>query len=346
MENKPTNETPVSSEDVKIAKEAIGEFMNTEAEKAKEPQIVLELPKDTPLPGGSVAGSLNDLSTPMTGSGVAPALSGGGSPVATDYAEREFAKTVVAEPEKEDKGLTWEEHDITKKEQPSKESTTKYCTSCGSPLTPGSRYCTHCGAKANGSGETAGQTEHTQSARTAYAPPAAPVPPVAGTPYSAQPQQQTAYQQPGYAPYGVNPAYDPEEAAFVQTKLEHYMPAFEKMRREKKNFNWNWSAFLFGGFWALYRKMYVYGAAVLGIGALFSILHINLGILGLGVAVLYGLIGDYLYMKNVERNAAAARNASPDAKAKAHRELGGVSWIPVLIGLGVFMVLGMFFPGI
>lgn len=47
----------------------------------------------------------------------------------------------------------------------------------------------------------------------------------------------------------------PEWFSLIQTSRKNYIHIWEKFSK-RKEVVWNWSAFLFGPFWLLYRKMY------------------------------------------------------------------------------------------
>ncbi len=68
----------------------------------------------------------------------------------------------------------------------------------------------------------------------------------------------------GVDPYedidGVNAG---EMAQFVVANTVRYIPKFSKMSKTKSVFSWNWAAFLFPGYWFLYRKCYLQGIFVL-----------------------------------------------------------------------------------
>ena len=54
-----------------------------------------------------------------------------------------------------------------------------------------------------------------------------------------------------------------ETAEFVAANTVRYIPKFSKMNRTKNVVSWNWAAFLFPGYWFLYRKCYLQGIFVL-----------------------------------------------------------------------------------
>ena len=89
-----------------------------------------------------------------------------------------------------------------------------------------------------------------------------------------------------------NPAADAREVRerLIGEKAEYYLPRFEKMENLNSFTGWNWCAFLFGGSWMVYRKMYVFGVLfwlagellvnLLGMGLMRWVLWIGSGVLG------------------------------------------------------------------
>ncbi|WP_297454313.1 zinc-ribbon domain-containing protein [Persephonella sp.] len=80
-------------------------------------------------------------------------------------------------------------------------------------------------------------------------------------------------------------------SAYVQTKLDYYIPKFVEFRTLDKKASWNWPAFFFTPLWFAYRKM-------LGYGVLVMVLSI-IPLVGLIVSILSGIYGNYIYYKKV-----------------------------------------------
>ena len=85
----------------------------------------------------------------------------------------------------------------------------------------------------------------------------------------------------------------------------YYANKFQEIKNQNKETSWNWSAFLFAPYWFIYRKMYKYGIAFIGITALLtlinSVLFSCVSILGY---ILVGLYGNFIYMKWLEKKIA------------------------------------------
>ena len=80
------------------------------------------------------------------------------------------------------------------------------------------------------------------------------------------------------------------------------------MKEHKKYNSWNTFAFLISPFWCMYRKMYIAGGVLLGIDFILSIIGGAISaILGLAIAVLVGIFGNYYYMYDLEQRIARGK---------------------------------------
>jgi hypothetical protein len=126
---------------------------------------------------------------------------------------------------------------------------------------------------------------------------------------------------------------------------EYYITIFEEFddQGDGLKVSWNWSAFLFTGVWALYRRMYgwfVMWWVVATILVVFEksqnaqmnqTLALVVGVLWLG----FGAFPNALYHRKVRARIAAAQRASADAARviKRLRIGGGVhAWVPIAFG--------------
>lgn len=88
----------------------------------------------------------------------------------------------------------------------------------------------------------------------------------------------------------------------VITGSEYYLPVFQALTAENRYTSWNWPAFFFGPYWLIHRKMYAYGAAILGGALLFTLISPWLGSIAmLGCCVCLGLLGNRLYLTRLQR---------------------------------------------
>ena len=140
-----------------------------------------------------------------------------------------------------------------------------------------------------------------------------------------------------------SPAADAREVRerLIGSKTEYYLPRFEKMETLNSFTDWNWAAFFFGFWWMLYRKMYVFGAVALVVTELLSMLTIP-G-LGLLVSLAVGVVGNFLYMKDINNRTDKAMDLQPEEREVFIQKNSGTGWTGVVVAFVVFLVLGMIF---
>lgn len=140
-----------------------------------------------------------------------------------------------------------------------------------------------------------------------------------------------------------SPAADAREVRerLIGTKSEYYLPRFEKMENLNSFTSWNWCAFLFGASWMLYRKMYALGAVLWLVNQIVVLLEIPYLSLLFGIGV--GVVGNYLYMKDINNRTDKAMDMQPEERELFIQKNSGTSWIPVLIGWAVAAVISSLF---
>lgn len=140
-----------------------------------------------------------------------------------------------------------------------------------------------------------------------------------------------------------SPAADAREVRerLIGSKTEYYLPRFEKMETLNSITDWNWAAFFFGFWWMLYRKMYVFGAVALVVTELLSMLTIP-G-LGLLVSLAVGVVGNFLYMKDINNRTDKAMDMQPEERELYIQKNSGTGWTGVVVAFVVFLILGMLF---
>lgn len=139
-----------------------------------------------------------------------------------------------------------------------------------------------------------------------------------------------------------------DEEMIGERHTEYYLKKFAVFDRRGGRYfpTWNWSAFLFMGVWALYRRMnrnfwkfaVFFGPAsfleeVLGEEGIFILMWI-------ATAIFYGLSGDYYYYQHIRHLAETDDSA---AGGETLRQKGGVrSWVPYVFGtVGAIALAGV-----
>ena len=126
----------------------------------------------------------------------------------------------------------------------------------------------------------------------------------------------------------------------VGEKTEYYLPRFEKLETLNSFTDWNWCAFLFGAFWMLYRKMYAYGIVLFVANELLGLVNGGLSLL-LHVGI--GIVGNYLYLKDINNRTDKVLDMQPEAREAYIQANSGTSWTPVAVLIAVSVALGFLF---
>lgn len=160
-------------------------------------------------------------------------------------------------------------------------------------------------------------------------------------------------------------------AAVVNAKQDYYIPRFRRMSRAGAG-GWNWAAFVFGAYWFLYRRMYLGGALLLLLNAVYSILG-TIAFLRLGISVpftqtidisaldetqkycllsifvltgimlliriLIAALANRLYKQHCVSVIKKSKERVPDISASELSQMGGVSYSVPAIGYMIYYVL-------
>lgn len=140
-----------------------------------------------------------------------------------------------------------------------------------------------------------------------------------------------------------SPAADAGEVRerLVGTRQEYYLPRFEKMENLNSFTSWNWCAFLFSGSWMMYRKMYVFGVVFWVLGELVS--WLELGALRWVLWIAAGVLGNFLYMKDINARTEKALNMQPEQREIYIQKNSGTGWAAVVILIAVSFLLARLF---
>ncbi len=129
--------------------------------------------------------------------------------------------------------------------------------------------------------------------------------------------------------------------AFVQKNADYYITKWKLMAATDSKVSWNWPAFLFGGFWMLYRKMYLYFFILLFVSFIVGIIPFLSLILGLALWIGLGVFGNYLYAKFTYEKLMKLKLIHKDEESLklAASQAGGTSVLAVAIALAIFIGL-------
>lgn len=135
--------------------------------------------------------------------------------------------------------------------------------------------------------------------------------------------------------------------------LDVWVGKNNRMNEKVKTTSFNWCAFLFGGYYFLYRKMYLIGILDMVIDGILtfllfilaSLVNPILGIFTIAIPIVNGFIFSPLYKMHIRNvlNKNVNKNLNPIQVAQMK---GGVNAGAVGIAIGVVFLLGMILGGI
>ncbi len=133
--------------------------------------------------------------------------------------------------------------------------------------------------------------------------------------------------------------------AYLGPQAEKYLLKFKRFAAKEEDgfvFTWHWPAFIFGFWWLLYRKLYIWALVALG---LWLIPH-----LALPAWFVWGAVANYLYYLQAKRKIGEYRNRLNAAlPVGTLAEVGGVNrWVWILavlfaVMIGAAIILGGIF---
>lgn len=133
---------------------------------------------------------------------------------------------------------------------------------------------------------------------------------------------------------------DEDLRAYVQKNAQYYLDRFSRFDlagHDQFRLSWNWPAFFFGCWWALYRKMYLVAAVSFA-----AIVLVDKG--ALLILIVMGCVANFLYYKRAKTviiETKLQHGTDSDVSRSLIERSGGVhKWVaPVGIFLHVFFVL-------
>lgn len=120
-------------------------------------------------------------------------------------------------------------------------------------------------------------------------------------------------------------------AAFVGKNQSYYVMKWKMMRATSNKVSWNWSSFLFNTYWMLYRKMYIPAMIKLLIDWTLNYMGTVGSVISLGLWIVCGLFGNYLYFQNMEQRIVEADVLGYTEKTYYLHQKGGTTLAPVAI---------------
>lgn len=193
----------------------------------------------------------------------------------------------------------------------------RFCTNCGTENVDNNKFCSNCGHKLQ---------MNEQTIKNEY--------------------EQHQY----FNEESILKNKDIDKLVFKNT--EYYMPKFDLMKKTNQKVSWNWSAFFFSSYWAIYRKMYLVGFGIICLDIFLNIMMpFSFLLLNLIIAIIFGLYGNYMYLTTIEKKSGNLKHLDDNLKEYVIRKHGGVNlllallipFLSILVFFIMFSFLGLIF---
>ncbi len=127
----------------------------------------------------------------------------------------------------------------------------------------------------------------------------------------------------------------------IGKEKDYYSRKFAELRESDSHICWNWYACL-GWNWYAYRKMPVEALICFGLWILFGFFDSASFVLRLGLLAVSGALGNYIYMKHIERTIdkiEALPSSMREASVKEHSGVSGQFLVAAFLISGLFGVI-------
>lgn len=147
-----------------------------------------------------------------------------------------------------------------------------------------------------------------------------------------------------------NESYTQEELSlFLEKNQSYYLEKFNLIEKTGDKKAWNWCSFLIGGYWMLYRKMYVQAIIYIIANLILGCIPFVGWALSLALCVGLGILGNSLYLDHVKKTFTEIGCADSNMRSTLINKKGGTNLvlpillavIPVIIGIIASIFIGI-----
>ena len=149
-----------------------------------------------------------------------------------------------------------------------------------------------------------------------------------------------------------NESYTQEELSlFLEKNQSYYLEKFNLIEKTGDKKAWNWCSFLIGGYWMLYRKMYVQAIIYIIANLILGCIPFIGWALSLALCVGLGILGNSLYLDHIKKTFTEISYADSNMRSALISKMGGTNLvipillavIPVIIALITCATMGIMF---
>ena len=147
-----------------------------------------------------------------------------------------------------------------------------------------------------------------------------------------------------------NESYTQDELSlFLEKNQSYYLEKFNLIEKTGDKKAWNWCSFLIGGYWMLYRKMYVQAIIYIIANLILGCIPFIGWALSLALCVGLGIFGNSLYLDHIKKTFSEIGFADSNMRSTLINKKGGtnlvlpilLAFIPVIIGIIASIFIGV-----
>ena len=147
-----------------------------------------------------------------------------------------------------------------------------------------------------------------------------------------------------------NESYTQDELSlFLEKNQSYYLEKFNLIEKTGDKKAWNWCSFLIGGYWMLYRKMYVQAIIYIIANLILGCIPFIGWALSLALCVGLGIFGNSLYLDHIKKTFTDIGCADSNMRSTLINKKGGTNLvlpillavIPVIIGIIASIFIGV-----
>ena len=147
-----------------------------------------------------------------------------------------------------------------------------------------------------------------------------------------------------------NESYTQEELSlFLEKNQSYYLEKFNLIEKTGDKKAWNWCSFLIGGYWMLYRKMYVQAIIYIIANLILGCIPFIGWALSLALCVGLGIFGNSIYLDHIKKTFSEIGCADSNMRSTLINKKGGTNLvlpillavIPVIIGIIASIFIGV-----
>ena len=147
-----------------------------------------------------------------------------------------------------------------------------------------------------------------------------------------------------------NESYTQDELSlFLEKNQSYYLEKFNLIEKTGDKKAWNWCSFLIGGYWMLYRKMYVQAIIYIIANLILGCIPFIGWALSLALCVGLGIFGNSIYLDHIKKTFSEIGVADSNMRSTLINKKGGTNLvlpillavIPVIIGIIASIFIGV-----